>query len=339
MSTNEISVNTQPVSQHFNCTQALMNPATMEQIFRFAQTMAGGAVSIPKHLQGNVSDCMAIVIQSMQWGMLPFSVAQKTHVINGVMGYEAQLVAAVINSSGLVVDRFNFDWYGPWEKVIGKFDVKRGDKGEYRVPAWSFSDEIGCGVKVWATLRGETKPRVLDLQLAQARTRNSTLWADDPRQQLAYLAQKRWARLYAPDVILGVYTPDEIQYRDADAGIIDINEAPQDQPLKTSVKGKAAKTKLAAEPVNQATETVEVSAEVVLQAADTVHTSIDPSFDEDEPVIDDQVESMLNRLLDCYEVPQLKEWKAKVVAEFSQNDRFAEMVSAYNARLKSINNK
>lgn len=47
--------------------------------------------------------------------------------------------------------------------------------------------------------------------LAQARTRNSTLWADDPRQQLAYLAVKRWARLYCPEVILGVYTIDELE--------------------------------------------------------------------------------------------------------------------------------
>ena len=51
----------------------------------------------------------------------------------------------------------------------------------------------------------------MELLLAQARTRNSTLWADDPKQQLAYLAQKRWARLYAPGVILGVYTPDELE--------------------------------------------------------------------------------------------------------------------------------
>lgn len=49
--------------------------------------------------------------------------------------------------------------------------------------------------------------------LAQARTRNSTLWADDPRQQLAYLAVKRWARLYCPEVILGVYTIDELERR------------------------------------------------------------------------------------------------------------------------------
>ena len=54
---------------------------------------------------------------------------------------------------------------------------------------------------------------VLELLLAHARTRNSTLWADDPRQQLAYLAIKRWARLYCPDVILGVYSPDELNER------------------------------------------------------------------------------------------------------------------------------
>ncbi|MDU1923962.1 recombinase RecT, partial [Enterobacter sp.] len=50
--------------------------------------------------------------------------------------------------------------------------------------------------------------------LSQAQVRNSTLWATDPRQQLAYLAVKRWARLYCPDVILGVYTADEIDERE-----------------------------------------------------------------------------------------------------------------------------
>ena len=50
--------------------------------------------------------------------------------------------------------------------------------------------------------------------LSQAQVRNSTLWASDPRQQLAYLAVKRWARLYCPDVILGVYTADEIDERE-----------------------------------------------------------------------------------------------------------------------------
>lgn len=188
----------------------LMDAGSMDRLERIADLMASGKTTIPQHLRGSKGDCFAITLQSMQWGMNPFAVAQKTHLVNGTLGYEAQLVAAVINSSGAVKDRFHFEWFGPWEKVVGKFTVKRSEKGEYRTPGWTMTDEEGCGIRVWATLKGESEPRTLELLLAQARVRNSTLWADDPKQQLAYLAQKRWSRLYAPDVILGVYTPDEM---------------------------------------------------------------------------------------------------------------------------------
>lgn len=184
---------------------------SLDKIMRLAEVMATGRATLPKHFNGNPADCLAVVMQSMQWKMNPFAVAQKTHLVNGVLGYEAQLVNAVITTCAPVLDRLHYEWYGAWEKVIGKFTIKNGDKGEYRVPGWKLEDEQGLGVKVWATFRGEDEPRVLELLLAQARTRNSTLWADDPRQQLAYLATKRWSRLYCPDVILGVYSPDELE--------------------------------------------------------------------------------------------------------------------------------
>lgn len=184
---------------------------SLDKMMRLAEVMATGRATLPKHFNGNPADCLAVVMQSMQWKMNPFAVAQKTHLVNGVLGYEAQLVNAVITTCAPVLDRLHYEWFGAWEKVIGKFTIKNGDKGEYRVPGWKLEDEEGLGVKVWATFRGEDEPRVLELLLAQARTRNSTLWADDPRQQLAYLATKRWSRLYCPDVILGVYSPDELE--------------------------------------------------------------------------------------------------------------------------------
>lgn len=208
----------------------LMDMAAMDRLERIADLMASGKTTVPQHLRGSKGDCFAISLQSMQWGMNPFAVAQKTHLVNGTLGYEAQLVAAVINNSGLTADRFQFDWYGPWEKVIGKFSIKRGDKGEYRVPGWTLADEEGCGVRVWATIKGEANPRTLDLLLAQARTRNSTLWADDPKQQLAYLAQKRWARLFAPDVILGVYSADELQ----EPQVVHMGDAVVVEPAQTT---------------------------------------------------------------------------------------------------------
>lgn len=206
---NVVQMTTLPVLQNVSSTALMLDNTSMDKMMRLADFMASGKSTLPVHLRSSPGDCLAVVMQAVSWNMSPYAVAQKTHIVNGTLGYEAQLVAAVINNSGIVKDRFNFEWFGDWKKVIGKFQIKKGDKGEYRVPGWQLSDEDGLGIRVWATLRGEAEPRVLELLLAQARVRNSTLWADDPKQQLAYLGQKRWARLYAPDVILGVYSPDE----------------------------------------------------------------------------------------------------------------------------------
>jgi hypothetical protein len=186
-----------------------LDVASMNSMVSLANIMATGKATIPQEYRNSPGDCLAVVMQAVQWGMNPFAVAQKTHFVSGKIGYEAQLVNAVITALAPTKDCLHFEWFGDWSKVIGKFEIKKGDKGEYRVPGWALKDEEGLGIKVWATIKGEDEPRVLELFLAQARTRNSTLWADDPRQQLAYLATKRWARLYCPDVIMGVYTPDE----------------------------------------------------------------------------------------------------------------------------------
>lgn len=183
---------------HLTAFDIMMNPEIMGRFERIAEVMASSKFAVPKHLQGNTGDCLAIIMQSAQWQMDPFAVAQKTHQINGVLGYEAQLVNAVITNRAPITGRLNFEWYGDWAKINGKED-KSWDKG----------------IKVWATLKGETSPREINISMGQVGSvRNSPLWVSDPRQQLAYLAIKRWSRLYTPDVILGVYTPDEIIERE-----------------------------------------------------------------------------------------------------------------------------
>jgi hypothetical protein len=207
--------------QHIGGQALTLESAHLTNMMAIANMMASARATVPAHFKNSPGDCLAVVMQSARWGMDPFAVAQKTHLVQGTLGYEAQLVASVVNSSNITKDRMHFEWFGTWEKIIGKFKkveskTKKDDDGHpktYIVPAWEMKDEEGLGVRVWATLRGEDSPRELTLMMTQARTRNSGLWTEDPKQQLAYLAQKRWARLYAPDVLLGVYTPDEIEER------------------------------------------------------------------------------------------------------------------------------
>ncbi len=223
-----MSDNQEVSTQRMTTMDVIMSTSAMGQMNQIAKLMSSSVCSVPKHLQGNVGDCFAIALQAAQWGMNPFAVAQKTHLVNGVLGYEAQLVLSVITSMAPTKGRLKFEWFGDWSKVIGNFKEVQGQKGIYRKLASTLADEKGCGVRVFATLRDEDEPRVLELLLTQAGVRNSTLWADDPKQQLAYLAIKRWSRLYCPDVIMGVYSQDELESIPAEKEINPLPESKAD---------------------------------------------------------------------------------------------------------------
>ena len=153
--------------------------------------------------------------------MNPYAVAQKTHLVNGVLGYEAQLVNAVIASSSAINGRFHYRYGGDWERCTRTQEItreKHGKNGKYsvteRVRGWTDEDEIGLFVQVGAILRGESEITWGEpLYLSGVVTRNSPLWVSNPKQQIAYLGVKYWARLYCPEVILGVYSPDEVEQR------------------------------------------------------------------------------------------------------------------------------
>lgn len=189
----------------------ILGPA-WDRIQAFGKMMARGGITVPRHLHGNEADCAAVTMQALTWGMNPFAVAQKTHVTQGgALGYESQLVNAVIQNSGELEGDPQYEHFGDWTKVLGKVEERKSDKGgKYYVATYTKADEAGLGVIVRATLRGESKPRELELLMSQAYPRFSTQWATDPKQQICYLALRKFVRLHKPGVLLGVYTDDEL---------------------------------------------------------------------------------------------------------------------------------
>lgn len=157
----------------------------MERIFKFADMMAQGVATVPKHLQGKPADCLAIVMQATQWGMNPFAVAQKTYLVGGTLGYEAQLVNAVLQATNAVKGGFSYEYRNAGEAM------------ECRVGA----TPAGANTITW----GEW------LSIGLVTTKNSPLWKTNPKQQMGYLQVKNWARAFKPAAILGVYTTDELE--------------------------------------------------------------------------------------------------------------------------------
>ena len=187
---------------------------TLDRIIRFAELMASGRCTVPKEYHNNPGDCLALSLQAQAWGMNPFTVAQKAYVTKGKIGYEAQLINAVITRHAPIAGRPVFKYSDGWEKILGKFKTVQGQNGPYTVPDWQPKDEEGLWCEVSATMVGEEEPRVLRLMMVQAQPRQSTQWATDPKQQLSYTVMKKWAKLHCPDVIMGIYTPEEIRERE-----------------------------------------------------------------------------------------------------------------------------
>jgi len=280
----------QPEMQAPNATHTanmLMNPQIMGQIQAFAEVMATGRSTVPKHLQDNMGDCMAVTMQAAQWGMNPFAVAQKTHVVSGTLGYEAQLVNAVISSSRAIKGRFKYEYGGDWLSISTK-------------DAW---------VRVGAVLAGEHEITWGEpVYPHTVITKNSPLWKTQPKQQAAYLAVKYWSRMYCPDVILGVYSVDELHERTPER---EINPGASGSAAASSLKNRVRKPQGPTEAESDEQDQPEQN-----QQSDM------PDFGEQgqsSKVGDDlagAIDFMINGVNDCTNTEELRAWHADI-KEFS----------------------
>jgi len=162
----------------------MMDSTKLTSLITFSEMMAKSTISVPDHLRGKPSDCLAIAMQAAQWGMNPFQVAQKTHIVSGRLGYEAQLVNAVVQASGQIKGGFRYEYEGE-------------------------GGALKC--RVGAILRGDADITWSEwLSISDVTTKNSPLWKTNPKQQMGYLQCKNWSRLYCPGAILGIYGDDEL---------------------------------------------------------------------------------------------------------------------------------
>ena len=159
----------------------LMQDDLFDKAWRIAEVMASGKATVPQHLRGNTGDCLAVCMQALQWNMNPFAVAQKTHIVNGALGYEAQLVNAVVQQSGAIRGRFYYEF-----------------------------DDKGPACRVGAILRGEREITWGEwLSAASVKVRTARCGRRTPSSSWATCRSKNWARLL-PRAILGVYSDDEL---------------------------------------------------------------------------------------------------------------------------------
>lgn len=155
-------------------------PATLAEAMQLANMMASSKL-VPAALRDSPADCLMVIQQAVRWQMDPFAVAQECSVIQGKLMYGGKLVAAVVNSRGGLEERLSFDYAGT---------------GETRT------------ITVSGKVRGEKAARTVAVILRDART-NAAVWKTQPDQQLMYHGSRVWARRHVPELMLGVWSPEE----------------------------------------------------------------------------------------------------------------------------------
>lgn len=170
----------------------LLDTGHFEMISRVAGVMASCA-TMPDHVRGKPGDAFRIAEQAFRWNMSPFLVADKTFFVSGKLAYEGQLIAAVINTRAGLEHPLNYEFEGDPSKprtlrlkISGHFKGEESDR--HLTVAWETGRAMAKGA--------------------------ARLWDSQPEQQLVYYGVRVWARRFAPEVILGCYTPEELRIAD-----------------------------------------------------------------------------------------------------------------------------
>jgi len=157
------------------------------EAMEIAKLMSISGAAVPAHIRNNAGACLAVAIQAWEWEMNPFAVANKSYVVNDRLAYESALYNAVATRRAPIEGRLQISYAGegPSRQCMISAQLKEAAGGgdvEYKSP-----------------------------QFSQINPKNSPLWKNDPDQQLFYFSVRAFVRRHFPDVMMGVYTDDELE--------------------------------------------------------------------------------------------------------------------------------
>lgn len=161
---------------NFEAAQRMVKPLTTSQL-------------IPLAYKGRVDDCLIALEMAQRIGASPLAVLQNLYIVHGKPAWSSQFLIATINASG-------------------KFSPLR-----YKMVGTAGKDSYGCFA--WAVDAAGEKLEGPTVTIKMANdegwmTKNGSKWKTMPELMLRYRAATLFARLYAPELMMGIKTDDEI---------------------------------------------------------------------------------------------------------------------------------
>lgn len=158
-----------------------------EAIQRAAKLLAASDL-VPPQFKGNVANCVIALEMAARMNASPMAVVQNLYIVYGKPSWSASFIIACINSTG----RFSplrFEMTGEGEKrscVAWATELSTGERLESPPVSYAMAKSEG-----WVG-------------------KNGSKWVTMPELMLRYRTATLFGRLYAPEVLMGMATQDEV---------------------------------------------------------------------------------------------------------------------------------
>lgn len=222
----------------------LFDRATFEQAWSVAALFSRSKL-VPQHFRGAAEDCFIACQLAVRLKMDPFAVMQGLYVVHGKPGFEGKFIIAILNSSGIFKDALDFEFSGE----MGK-------------------DDWCCTVSAVRKSTGKMCRLPFRFAIAKAEKwvdKADSKWKTMPEQMMMYRAAAFFARVYAPEALMGMKSVDELEDIGGDPSLSDLPVGRSSFRPETSDKPAASE---ATKPTEVERPKPVVSGEVVDEAVD-----------------------------------------------------------------------
>lgn len=158
---------------------------SFRESYKLASVFAKSSL-VPQQYQGKTEDCAIAVDMAERMGVTPLMVMQNLYVVKGKPSWSGQACMSFIKAK-----------YGD------AMPIYTGERG---------TDSRGCYVRA-RTPEGEIIEGT-EVTIAMAKAEgwmNNSKWKNMPEQMLAYRAAAFFARVYCPEILMGVQVEGEVE--------------------------------------------------------------------------------------------------------------------------------
>lgn len=265
----ELSTVSQPESTELS----LGSKSAFEHIQRVANLFAASQL-VPTTFQGNLPNCVVAMEMASRMGASPFAVIQNLNIIHGRPSFSSQYMIAAINTCGRFLPlRYHLEGEGD-ERTCIAWTIEKA-------VAKIFGDKLGKLITL-PLARAQGEVPYLDgapVSIAMAKAegwfgKNGSKWKTMPEMMLRYRAATFFARLYAPEITMGIRPTEEVidieaepvvMQEAASALVVDAAKQVAPAPVAATSRKRSGVAKAAEKPAE-----IVVEAEPVKSAVATV---------------------------------------------------------------------